>query len=542
MNVKSLFPTANKRADRAAEMKRLVEKWAPTKLLTGLNESEANQLARLLENQAGQILNEANSTSTEKGAEEWAGIALPLIRRIFSSISSKEFVSTQPMNLPNGLVFWLEHKYATGQAGYKTGSARDSQEDSVFGVTDARRGDAVGTGGLYGVGRFGYSVNDVDVVASVDSATSVQATKEFDLQYNSEVLALLDADITADRVLKVVVPVADLTTPDLEGVRAFTITDPLIKTQLSQYTRVSSDQTEITFIIVGESGTNATNMAAATPTVAYHKQPTDITRGDFEEGKTGEDPLDIPTLDLQMRQETIVAKTRKLKAIWTPEFSQDINAYHSIDAEAELTAMLGEYISQEIDFELLDMLITNAQTTNRWSAKIGFEYDAGTKQFSQTSANASAYNQGTWFQTLGTKLQSVSNQINKLTMRGGANFMVTSPEVATIIESIPGYAASTDGDKSQFAMGVRKVGALNNRFTVYKNPYMTENLILMGYRGSEYLETGAVYAPYIPLITTPLVLDPDNFTPRKGVMTRYAKKILRPEFYGTIQIDGLDTV
>ena len=127
-------------------------------------------------------------------------------------------------------------------------------------------------------------------------------------------------------------------------------------------------------------------------------------------------------------------------------------------------------------------------------------------------------------------------------MRGGANFIVVSPEVATILESIPGYAANTNGDQAQFAMGVAQVGAVANRFTVYKNPYFLDNVLLMGFRGSQFLETGAVYAPYIPLIMTPLVYDPTNFTPRKGVMTRYAKKVVRPEFFGKINIGGLDTI
>ena len=127
-------------------------------------------------------------------------------------------------------------------------------------------------------------------------------------------------------------------------------------------------------------------------------------------------------------------------------------------------------------------------------------------------------------------------------MRGGANFLVCGPEVATILESIPGYAADTDGDKAQFAMGVQKVGSINSRFQVYKNPYMTENTVLLGYRGTQFLETGAVYAPYIPLIMTPLVYDPTNFTPRKGVMTRYAKKMVRPEFYGKIHVGHLNTI
>ena len=246
-------------------------------------------------------------------------------------------------------------------------------------------------------------------------------------------------------------------------------------------------------------------------------------------------------MNLELRSEAIVAKTRKLKAVWSPEFAQDLNAYHSIDAEAELTSMLSEYISQEIDLEILGMLINNAQTTEYWSARIGYSWNGSSFSF-DTNTSAQAYNQGTWFQTLGTKIQKVSNKIHQLTMRGGANFVVCSPTVATILESIPGYAADTAGDKMNFAMGVSKVGAINNRFTVYKNPYMTENLILMGFRGSQFLETGAVYAPYIPLMMTPLVYDPTNFTPRKGVMTRYAKKVTRPEFYGKIFVEGLTRI
>ena len=219
-----------------------------------------------------------------------------------------------------------------------------------------------------------------------------------------------------------------------------------------------------------------------------------------------------------------------------------MNAYHSIDAEAELTSLLSEYISMEIDLELMDMLIQDAATTERWSAVNNKNWvPTGTGAWS-TAASGFYNTQGAWFGTLGTKVQKVSNKIHQKTLRGGANFLVCSPSVATILESIPGYAADTNGDKLDFAMGVQKVGNLNSRFRVYKNPYMTENVILMGYRGSQFLETGAVYAPYIPLIMTPLIYDPVTFTPRKGIMTRYAKKMIRPEFYGKIFISDIATV
>jgi len=218
-----------------------------------------------------------------------------------------------------------------------------------------------------------------------------------------------------------------------------------------------------------------------------------------------------------------------------------LNAYHSIDAEAELTSILSEYISMEIDLEILDMLIANADTTSAWSAKIAREVnDSGV--VTDESGTGVYYTKMSWFQTLGVKLQKVSNLIHQKTLRGGANFMVVSPKVSTVLESIPGFAADSAGDADKYAMGVQKIGAINSRYTVYKNPYLTENVILMGYKGSQFLETGAVFAPYIPLIMTPLVYDPASFTPRKGIMTRYAKKMVRPDFYGKILLRDLDQV
>jgi hypothetical protein len=206
----------------------------------------------------------------------------------------------------------------------------------------------------------------------------------------------------------------------------------------------------------------------------------------------------------------------------------------------------------EIDLEILDMLVSAAPgvTTQAWSAKIGTELSVSLDSNGKVSnisastdtANRTAYVKSTWFQTLGNKIQRVSNTIHKLTLRGGANFLVCSPDVATILESIPGYVVNTDGDSAKFAMGVSKVGSFASRFQVYKNPYMTENVILIGFRGNNFLETGAVYAPYIPLVQTPLVYDPVNFTPRRGVLTRYAKKVIRPEFFGKIYVGDLDQV
>ena len=299
---------------------------------------------------------------------------------------------------------------------------------------------------------------------------------------------------------------------------------------------VRGDDALISFFVV--SGSVAAADAAGT--ILQTLQPTDNNRGDFEDGNVALNaanrPIAIPEINVQMRSEAIVAKTRKLKAVWTPEFAQDLNAYHSLDAEAELTSIMSEYISLEIDQEILAMLIEDAGAGDEyWSAQNNLAIDAS----GVVASNLNFFNsQGQWFQTLGTKVQKLSNIIHQRTLRGGANFMVCSPSVATIIESIPGFASNSDGDaaKMSYAFGVQKAGSMNGRYQVYKNPYMTDNTILMGYRGGQFLEAGAVFSPYIPLIMTPLVYDPTTFTPRKGLLTRYAKKMLRPEFYGRILV------
>jgi hypothetical protein len=541
MSLNSLLQSNDSSQRNAA--KGLVTKWERTGLLEGLrNETEKAGMAQLLENQARQLVKEASATGTAEGSEEWAGVALPLVRRIFAEFAAKEFVSVQPMNLPSGLIFYLDFKYGTAQPGFdndnlnRTGDPFGSPnaDDSMFGVTSTS-GDP--EGGLYGAGRFGYSINDITVnnaAATTGSATS--ASVNFDS-------ALTNLSTWASDFAVVSVATSSLSGFDPLAVRSFVLTSgSAIAATYPAFTKLNGGN--IDFVVSGSGLSGTTNY-----TVSYSKQPSDITRGDFEQtsfttpAPNSADDIDIPEVNLELQSEPIVAKTRKLKAVWTPEFAQDLNAYHSIDAEAELTSMLSEYVSMEIDLEILDMLISAAPTTEYWSAVNNEVWNGAGFTRNGVTDNTGFYNtQGGWFQTLGTKLQKVSNKIHQKTLRGGANFLVTSPAVATILESIPGFAADTDGNKMEFAAGVQKIGSINNRYTVYKNPYMKENVILMGFRGAQFLETGAVFSPYVPLIMTPLVYDPVNFTPRKGVMTRYAKKVVRPEFYGKVYVKGLETL
>ena len=535
-NLDQVMTGHNPHQELLKQTRKLVDKWEPTGLLDGIDDStKKTGMAVLLENQATQLIKEASSTGTGGSKEEWSGVALPLVRRIFGELSAQEFVSVQPMNLPSGLIFFLDFKYGSAQPNHV-------QNSDVFGNTSGS-GDA--SGGLYGAGKSGYSINDKNsdtatLGAAAGAATYATGSATWkDVEFEPA----LSASVSDGSLIKFTFALADATRPDLEGIKAYEVEGvggggAAISESFPAYTVLNAAKTQISFFAKG-----APN-AARTARFKYHEAPVAENRGDFEVSHTvGADPeeanIGIPEIDIQLRSEAIVAKTRKLKAVWTPELAQDLNAYHSVDAEAELTAMLSEYIAMEIDLEILDMLKLNASAkTEYWSAKVGFEYDGsgtGAPAWSEISGASNAYTKPSWYQTLGIKIQSVSNAIHQKTLRGGANFVVVSPETATILESVSGYIANTgDASSKTYAMGVEAVGSINNRYTVYKNPYMLGNDILVGFRGSNFLETGAVYAPYVPLIMTPLVYDPKNFTPRKGVMTRYAKKIVRPEYYGKV--------
>ena len=290
------------------------------------------------------------------------------------------------MNLPSGLIFYLDFKYGTDQ------SLQGSKDGSLFGGTGSKLGSTdEATGGLYGAGRHGYSINDKSVTIKASGG-------------------------------KIALP----SDADLEGVRAFTATSGEVSYLVSADGSLS-----------GDAGGAYAPADDADVALVYHAQTTAENRGDFEDGNQNEngvsaDALDtglqedigIPEVNLELKSEPIVAKTRKLKAVWTPELAQDLNAYHSIDAEAELTSLLSEYVSMEIDLEILDMLIVNAHT------------DGGTFNALLMLGLTGGETQGTLFQKLGTKIQKVSNTIHQLTLRGGANFLVCSPQVATVLESI----------------------------------------------------------------------------------------------------------
>jgi hypothetical protein len=381
MSLNSLLESANPYHSVQSDAARLASKWEKTGLLEGLEGTHKNNMGIILENQAKQLVVESSQTGGGAASSgtfssqtavniggQWAGVALPLVRKVFGQIAAKEFVSVQPMNLPSGLVFFLDFQYGSDKTPFASGSSlygNGSAETAPFGNTNA--------GGLYGAGRFGYSVNNSQSIAI--SASTVADAAWSDLDFDSN----YSASAVANTWYKISVPTSSLEFLDKEGVAAFQIitgsvasfyNDGIAGIQLSQFTKYDGGA-NVDFIVSKSYGTID---ADSTLTVAYQLQPTDQYRGDFEDGNPEPNSLNspsitIPEINVQMKSSAIVAKTRKLKAVWTPEFAQDLNAYHALDAEAELTSILSEYISLEIDLEILEMLLENAGAGSEvWSA------------------------------------------------------------------------------------------------------------------------------------------------------------------------------
>ena len=549
--IQSLVESANPWKSLQGDAARLANKWNKTGLLEGLGEDvNKNNMALMLENQAKQLVIEASQTGTSAtfnsgtSGENWAGIALPLVRKVFGAIAAKEFVSVQPMNLPSGLVFFLDFQYGTTKNPFTSGGSlygtRNASSTTPFSTPDP-------VGGLYGAGRFTYSTNQFSASLSATVTTASWTGVNYD--------SSLSASIAAGTVKRFAIDASTITSSlDQDAVRGFVILSGSAATVAKALPAFTTfDGTNLFFYVTASTAETNGTATSANTTVFYNKKTADNSRGDFEDTSAPSTSVPnslsatsigsaIPEINISMQSQAITAKTKKLKAAWTPEFAQDLNAYQNLDAEAELTNIMSEYISLEIDLEILEMLIDDAPSANTeyWSAINNVTLDATT---SPTASLGFFNTQGAWFQTLGTKINKISNRIHQLTLRGGANFMVVSPTVSTILESIPGFAANSNGaEDMEYAFGVQKAGQFNSRYTVYKNPYMTENTILVGFRGKQFLEAGAVFAPYIPLIMTPLIYDPTTFTPRKGLLTRFAKKMLRPEFYGKVYINGLNTL
>jgi hypothetical protein len=564
--------------DMRAESHALLSKWKKTGLLEGLEgERQSNSMARLLENQAKELLRES-TTMSSGDVEGFAAVAFPIVRRVFAGLIANDLVSVQPMSLPSGLIFFLDFTFSgdLGESGSQTDRFGNIPGDSIYG-TD-RVGSQI-TGGVNLVGTQGQdlsgprsSARGYAYASPTASVTTTAASKEaeFDLD-GSETLAQLklidfDPDLLAlsGSGYKVIVLDAqksdyDTAQADFDNLSAFEIGGAALNTALSgavgseddtTYTLVrrltSVAGTDVRYVVTALSAT----VGAVTRTgnlVAQVPQTDNFAAGGGLGSVAGtttwglEGNADIPEIDIKVDSIAVTAQTKKLKAKWTPELGQDLNAYHNLDAEVELTSLLSEQIALEIDREILADLVNGATAATRyWSRAPGLFVDSNGNEIG-ASAKAPDFT-GTvseWYETLVETINDVSAQIHRKTLRGGANFVVCGPEVANILEFTAGFRASVTHTDEKGSIGALKVGALSKKFDVIVDPYFLRNVILVGRRGGSFLESGYVYAPYVPLQTTPTIFGPEDFVPRKGVMTRYAKKMVRPDMYGLVVVRGL---
>ena len=573
------------------ETKAVVGKWEASGLLEGLKtEREKSTMAVLLENQAKELLREAN-TMASGDVQGFAAVAFPIVRRVFAGLIANDLVSVQPMSLPSGLVFFMD---------FKRGTTIGNEQDKVFASGSSFFGDRLGveiTGGVRLDGLYtekgyynlanGYNTSRYSTAVSASNVNVVTASTVAGLDDAGKKLVRWDPDLLGQTdysdVAVVQVPVSALSQSGLLAEQdvfavAFAELSATFAAQAGDYTGSNLATTDLVPVRrlsrVLASGTHGTATGVkALELVLLKAAPVTTAGGKLTEAQhygvttpikdnlvavtdalgaikgatpwTFEDSAAIPEVELKVDSFSITARTRKLKAAWTPELGQDLNAYHNLDAEVELTSILSEQIGLEIDQEILNDLVKGATAgTKYWSRRPGkfvnraTGADLGAGDY--TAPPDFTGNVSMWYETLVETINDVSAAIHRKTLRGGANFLVCSPEVANILEFTSGFRASVTNDAEKGAVGAVKVGDMNKKWDVIVHPYFLRNVILVGRKGGSFLESGYVYAPYVPLQSTPTIFDPNTFSPRKAVLTRYGKAMVRPDMYGLVVVEDLE--
>jgi len=573
--------------DMRAEGHALLSKWEKTGLLEGIDQDRSRQaMARLLENQAKELLREG-STMAGGDVEGFAAVAFPIVRRVFAGLIANDLVSVQPMSLPSGLIFFLDFTFSGDLGGEEDAQYRRfgnvANTGSIYG------GDKVGsqlTGGLnllsssgvdlsgprtvsargYAYGSPTGSVTcaahaDTGVIKAqfaIDSATEAQKKL---ILFDPDILALSGSG-TSYKVCVIDNDKASFSAQDadFDNLGAFTVPPAAAATattsgsmrQIRRLTQLvgatdaaTTSGSAVRFCYIAIEGATACVAASTVVQVPIRDNFNAASAlgavvGAAEWGL--ENNADIPEIDIKVDSVAVTASTKKLKAKWTPELGQDLNAYHNLDAEVELTSILSEQIALEIDREIIGDLVNGAAAaTYYWSRSPGLFLNkvTGVEIGAASAAPDFTGTVSEWYETLVETINDVSAQIHRKTLRGGANFIVCGPEVANVLEFTAGFRASVTADDEKGTIGSVKVGSLSKKFDVIVDPYFLRNVILVGRRGSSFLESGYVYAPYVPLQTTPTIFGPEDFVPRKGVMTRYAKKMVRPDMYGLVVVRGM---
>jgi len=558
--------------DMKQEGEALLNKWTQTGLLEGLNGETAKQnMARLLENQAKELLRESSSMGAGD-VEGFAAVAFPIVRRVFAGLIANDLVSVQPMSLPSGLIFFLDFTFSTDVHSSRAGQAGESIYGQGAIAKQLADGVTLNSANMdlqpYGFSSAYSSPTGSIADAATDSGTCTMVLDGFnntalighadfdakEVQFDPDLLNEHDGKY----VVKFTALVSDLETTGYslnkkhvtQVVLPADTIDSKSLTQVRRLTTINQAGTILSFVYL-LSGKLSDAAVAGDFHSAAGSYPALDTIGEVSNGVGAvvggdfwglENVEQIPEIDIKVDSIAITAATKKLKAKWTPELGQDLNAYHNLDAEVELTSILSEQIALEIDREILADLVNGATAgTYYWSRSPGLFVNrtTGAEQGASSAAPDFTGTVSEWYETLIETINDVSAQIHRKTLRGGANFVVCSPEVANILEFTSGFRANVTADADKGDIGAVNVGSLSRKFDVMVDPYFPRNVVLVGRKGNSFLESGYVYAPYVPLQTTPTIFGPEDFVPRKGVMTRYGKKMVRPDMYGLVIVRGL---
>lgn len=521
----------------------IVKHWQRSGLLDKLNESDQYTLSMLLQNQAKQIVKEASRTSTAVGSEEWADIALPMVRKVFAEQLTRELVHSYSQDKPNGLVFYLDFELDVDKP---EDSPIFNKGESVYGVTETENDPS---GSFYGSTRYGYSNNyqkaSTTIESDSDNSTATgKIISEKDVQYDPSLVTAVDSNAADSRVGYFDIVVDPSWNIDFEAPEVHTVTvDGFTGTILRQFTKfyVESGDTYMRFLYVTETAQPAIDNTNAVPVVVHYVvQPTAYDRGDYEQGQAGVNPID--EVNIKITQREMVAKTRKMKTTISPEMIQDLDSYHQMDAQKEVINILSGFIESEEDQEILAMLSKAANNITRyWSARVG-EYVNSRTGAVDTSQSSWTMGINEWYKQLGVRVRATSNDVHKRNLRGGLNWMVTSPSTATVLESFNTYQVNPEAGGGTFSMGVKQDGTVEGGMKIYKNPYWKDNEILMGFKGDGFLEAGAAYGTYIPFQLTPPITSEKTFDVIQGLVTRNSKIVLRSDYFAKIYVSGLETL
>jgi hypothetical protein len=542
-----------------------IKKWDELGFLEDLEGHQRDNIAQLYENQASYLINEA-AVADSSGSFET--VVFPIIRRVFSKLLANDIVSVQAMNLPIGKLFYFIPKIQerTGTQHYHPYGWPNTATDPNEGYTGVNLYDRfyeTGDGNDAGLGLFDYSkgqysgvtLSGASIVTFSAGAVSTVSSASLTGTSQSSIIVMFSG-FSKDGQGKLIGPNGNaMDTEEFLASAAITVSGTSrnfnIVTQKygkgiveygqkatstnypqGRYMDICDEEGKIYISVDLQSYSSTSGFANTTLGPTFNAAQVALTYRVYDtlefEDEIGEVSFDLDSV-------TVSVTERKLRATWSPELAQDVSAFHNIDAEAELTALLSEQIAAEVDREILRDLRKGAAWTAKWDYN---EWRYG----GNAGATLQGYTQKDWNQTLVTKINQISAQIHKTTLRGGANWIVVSSEVSAVFDDLEYFHVSNaEPEQDQYNMGIEKIGTLSGRYQVYRDPYFPPNKVLIGHKGKSLLDAGYIYAPYVPLQLTPTMFNPFTMTPIKGIMTRYAKKMVNNRYFGVITVKGLVT-